>query len=641
MPANLDQQFISSNARKKLNAFCYKLGEKSAPSPKSETPAEIVSRSKENQGPSEDSTAKTVILDTDEEKPSYQPEVSNPVKECPQTPGNRIPLADLIGNSEDAFNKTPKQEHTPVEQVIWQHVPMSSSGASANRGRKRQRSSSPASSPFQNLTNAKELFDLRPSQALLTTPQNDVAAELWNSYVGKSSVEGNGGTRLASICPTSPQTPASERARMNSSEVRRSSSCSADFPNCRTKRRRLWGDSQNFGRNPLARSSSDTLNLSSKMNSLLHIIERNKQKSSARPATGRSSSSFSKISPNAMNRSPSLSKAKRDSHAVEHVDKMKHNDGNDGRLDKSRRDSYKRSSSDYGDDDDFDREFLKLAEASIRNSLTLSEPDLLDSSSEMNSPFQTIESNLRMTSARPAAGQPTSSPSNIRSDAMNRSPSLSKAKTDSHTVEDVDKMRHSDGDDDSDLDKIRRDSFKGPSSDYGDDDDFDKEFLKMAEASMPHREDRSPPQGDQQLTAADLNLRLEPQQPGNMHTCQPVSMASDVDANMTNSLTAVEGTKECTQGFAEVLTRNGENAAGQQPSIGKDQQPFGELASATDNSVTMAHRKRQHEAEGSRERSSGDEFDDDELDMEAIEQSMSMIESGSGQVCSPRHVHWP
>src|ERR1700743_791330 len=67
----------------------------------------------------------------------------------PHTPASKIPLAALISNTEDAFNGA-HFDTTPEDHVSWQHGPRSSDPASSERstqrGKKRARSSSPASS---------------------------------------------------------------------------------------------------------------------------------------------------------------------------------------------------------------------------------------------------------------------------------------------------------------------------------------------------------------------------------------------------------------------------------------------------------------------------------------------------------------
>lgn len=176
-----------------------------------------------------------------------QPAETKPIKECPQTPGNRIPLADLISNAEDSFDPAPGPEVTPVEHVIWQHVPASSNPSSqtpAGRRRKRRHSSSPAGSPSNKDTRKgrKEPFDLHSMQAIFKTPQHDMAADLWNNYIDKNMTDGADDLpppRLANLLSSSPQTPASARTSRDSSGLRRAISCTTEFPTSRTKRRRV------------------------------------------------------------------------------------------------------------------------------------------------------------------------------------------------------------------------------------------------------------------------------------------------------------------------------------------------------------------------------------------------------------------
>ena len=513
---------ISSSARNKLNAFLYKADKEPDPDPSLpnlQTPLKAGTWDKENQV---SGLEKGSDLIAGEDRPSAQSGVTKHVKECPQTPANRIPLADLIGNTEDAFNKAPKQEHTPVEHVVWQHVPPSSSsdasGMSSNRGRKRQRSSSPSDSPLsQNPLNSKEPFDLQSFQALLKTPQNDLAAELWNSYVGKNSDGQTLQPQLAHLHPSSPQTPAPARMKMASPDLRRSSSCNADFPNSHTKRRRMRRDMPDSGRNTFSRSKSNILDSSSKINSLLEIIEKNIQKPPDRPAPVPSSSPPLPMHSGTMNRSRSPSESKKGSHAVNEADKMEESHEHDGGLG-----------------------------------------------------------------------------------------------------------------------EMRRGTFKDSSSDYGDDEDFDQELLEIADASMNPLEDDSASQNKGGPSLTDENSRVEPQQPDSTHGIRSNSKASVTNMDKMNDLNAGDGIEGDSQGSGEAaVPKNDGNS--ENISAVKDE-PHGGLASASDNLAPMAEKEQQAEARELLEGSSGDEFDDDELDIEAMEQSMSMVqcrEAGSGQVCRP------
>ncbi|KAJ5522023.1 hypothetical protein N7527_006138 [Penicillium freii] len=248
---------ISSNSRTKLNAFRFQKGEIVPEGVNSKDETESANGSKElkNSGPNgvaelmQASSDRGCPPPSEAQAPEAQEQESKPIKECPQTPGNRIPLADLISNAEDSFDPAPGPEVTPVEHVIWQHVPASSnpdtsSQTPAGRRRKRRHSSSPAGSPSNgNKKKAqKEPLDLHSIQALFKTPQHDMAAELWNNYMDKNMVDGPDGLpppRFANLLSSSPQTPGSGRTSRDSSGLRRAISCTTDFPTSRTKRRRV------------------------------------------------------------------------------------------------------------------------------------------------------------------------------------------------------------------------------------------------------------------------------------------------------------------------------------------------------------------------------------------------------------------
>lgn len=284
---------ISSNSRTKLNAFRYKeetVAPNNTTTSKNETKA--VHDNKENQSSWLNGVVESMQASADNADPPPQAvplnEDTKPVKECPHTPGNRIPLADLISNAEDAFDPAPGPEVTPVDHVIWQHVPASSnpdasSQTPAGRRRKRRHSSSSAGSPTNGTSKKaqKEPFDLQSIQALFKTPQHDLAAELWNNYMDKNMVDGADDLpppRLANLLSSSPQTPASGRTSRDSSGLRRSISCAAEWPTSRAKRRRVNRQDPGSGRGIFSRTTSNVLdsgkNKSSRLNFLLDRIEK-------------------------------------------------------------------------------------------------------------------------------------------------------------------------------------------------------------------------------------------------------------------------------------------------------------------------------------------------------------------------------
>ncbi|OAX84971.1 hypothetical protein ACJ72_00651 [Emergomyces africanus] len=178
-------------------------------------------------------------------------------KELPQTPAHRIPLADLISNTEEAFSKAPGKVITPEDRVFWKHDPCNTdprddSGSPITRGIKRHRSASPTSSPL-GVDSRINSSNPQPFQKLLKTPQHDIAADLWSKYIGKGTGTGKPGgdapiPRFAHLMSSSPQTPAAIRAGKDSSTLRRSNSCNVYWPTSNTKRRRTDDEQQTVDR---------------------------------------------------------------------------------------------------------------------------------------------------------------------------------------------------------------------------------------------------------------------------------------------------------------------------------------------------------------------------------------------------------
>ncbi|KAL8776489.1 MAG: hypothetical protein Q9194_003114 [Teloschistes cf. exilis] len=169
-------------------------------------------------------------------------------KECPQTPVGRLPLSELIAAVDENANQN--LNLTPVERVLWQHTPGSSQctgsqdGPRVPWGKKRARSSSPASSS-QNEGRKKHSFDFQTLQKTLTTPQADPAGDLWTRYSLKVGGLRTGSptkneTFLAELLKSSsPQTPDSHVNTRNLGGLRRAISCANEWPTSLSKRRRL------------------------------------------------------------------------------------------------------------------------------------------------------------------------------------------------------------------------------------------------------------------------------------------------------------------------------------------------------------------------------------------------------------------
>ncbi|GFF98156.1 DNA replication ATP-dependent helicase/nuclease dna2 [Aspergillus lentulus] len=376
MAGNSNSYPISSNSRSKLNAFRFNNqhatnGEMSP----AKSPLKAGHEDKENQTSWLNGVVKPLQSGPGKEEPSGEANEPKLAKECPQTPGNRIPLADLISNAEDAFNRAPGQEYTPEDHVIWQHVPASSnpdtlSQPSATR-KKRRHSSSPTSSPLGGSKKGgrKRSFDMQSFQALLKTPQSDLATDLWNNYLGKASInpeESFPPPRLANLLSSSPQTPATAGTSRDSSGLRRSVSCNAEWPTSKAKRRRLNGQEFGSGRNIFSRSKSNVLESantkSSKLNFLLEKIERSLQKPSVAPAEMSDSSPVPKRKQVRWSRSNSPIERKAAAQIPEQG--IEYNDGVAHPLvQPNEAEGVGASSSDFGDDD-LDEDFLTLAEAS-------------------------------------------------------------------------------------------------------------------------------------------------------------------------------------------------------------------------------------------------------------------------------------
>ncbi|KAJ5640523.1 Dna2/Cas4 domain of unknown function DUF83 [Penicillium herquei] len=302
MASNSNKNPVSSNSRKKLNAFRFQDDEVASNKTSSKHGTKKAHRNKENQSSWLNGVVEPMPkpADKSDKKEKVEPPAavdqpiteapatdSKPAKDCPQTPGNRIPLADLISNAEDSFNPAPGPEVTPVDHVIWQHIPASSNPDSsqtpAGRRKKRRHSSSPPGSPSKTNSKkaSKEPLDLQSIQALFKTPQHDLATELWNNYKDKNMMDHSEDLpppRLANLLSSSPQTPGSGRTSRDSSGLRRSISCAAEWPTSRAKRRRVNNRDPSEGRATFSRANSNVLDSgkgkSSRINFLLEKIER-------------------------------------------------------------------------------------------------------------------------------------------------------------------------------------------------------------------------------------------------------------------------------------------------------------------------------------------------------------------------------
>jgi DNA replication ATP-dependent helicase Dna2 len=369
--------FISANSRTKLGNFRYiPPTETEMTSPKKSaievSDATSANADKENQKSWMNGVAMPPKSPT-KSQTSIPLKDSKQSKECPKTPANRIPLADLISNAEDAINLVPEKEMTPDDYISWQPAPPQSSGAASGtkgRGKKRRHSSSPTSSPGKSCKSgkAKEPFDLKTFQALLKTPQSDIATDLWNNYVGKSKLEGalDIPTKFANLS-SSPRTPTiSEKTGRDSSALRRSTSCNADWPSSNAKRRRVDGyQGTRAARDIFSRSRSNVLDSGSsrKMSFLLDKIQNSLANSKAFPKTAPPSSPPIQDDRREPSPSPSRSKPNGKFAAGQHIPEVAMEGNNSVDQPQTRpKDKASSSSSDFSDDE-FDDDILALVES--------------------------------------------------------------------------------------------------------------------------------------------------------------------------------------------------------------------------------------------------------------------------------------
>ena len=354
---------ISSKSRSKLNNFRYNEQDEMSPGKPSLKPqAGPEHTDKENQSSWLNGVVAPAQPELDRRPSSSGVAESKVVKECPQTPGNRIPLADLIGNAEDAINQAPGQEYTPEDYVIWQHVPASSntgttSQTPATNKKKRRRNSSPGSSPLAGNSKSarKGSFDLQSFQAVLKTPQNDIAADLWNNYVGKATANGNGEIpqiRFQNLLSSSPQTPATGRTSRDSSGLRRATSCNVEWPSSKAKRRKL----------DFSRSKSNVIDAGTSSSNINRLMERIEKSLRRTPMPQADSSPVPKREE--ARRSRSTSPAERKQSLEDFGSPGQENNAGGSCIRPAATVPVKVSSSDFGDDD-LDQDFLDLAEATM------------------------------------------------------------------------------------------------------------------------------------------------------------------------------------------------------------------------------------------------------------------------------------
>ncbi|KEF53322.1 DNA replication ATP-dependent helicase Dna2 [Exophiala aquamarina CBS 119918] len=199
------------------------------------------------------------LVGAEEDKENQQLEGKSPTSEdvslsrpilseasFPHTPAVRIPIEDLIANTEDAFNCTPPST-TPKDHVTWQTYPDSSDASgtarSTQRSRKRARSSSPASSQLgasEHSPAPRDPMNLDSLNKSLRTPNNDPTQDLWNRYSAANAITTVQAEptlpQYAHLLPSSPQTPSTTG---KDSGLRRTHSCGVEWPTSKAKKRKF------------------------------------------------------------------------------------------------------------------------------------------------------------------------------------------------------------------------------------------------------------------------------------------------------------------------------------------------------------------------------------------------------------------
>lgn len=328
--------FVCSSSRAKLDAFRY------APKRATEMEDEL----------SEQPTQEAGEMEQTETKPETGE--TRPIP-CPETPVHKIPLADMISNTEDALNNAPEKEITPGDHVFWDHGGSFSHSTPNTASKRRNRSLSPSSSPSY-ITRDRSFTMLTSDKVMLTTPQHDAAADLWTRYVSKAD-----GLPECNV-PPSPHTPGLRGSARKAASLRRTNSCAIDWPKSATKGKRPadWLGSNRRTRRPLTREEGEQCPFGNSRISMLvdriqeSLLKKSRSKKENTPAPAPPSSS---PLPDRIDEQPS----KRMRFTIESPSKLASTRrGQPNALPSSNKDPV---SSDYGYDDQ-DQEFFELAAAS-------------------------------------------------------------------------------------------------------------------------------------------------------------------------------------------------------------------------------------------------------------------------------------
>ncbi|KAF3040980.1 Tripartite DNA replication factor [Didymella heteroderae] len=150
----------------------------------------------------------------------------------PSTPAARLPLSDLVGNTDDTSRHAALAAFSPEEQLYWRgSQPVGTPVPRKNR--KRAHSSSPVG-PSQD-----EKLIVRKGD--LTTPQADPATELWSRYTSRKTPTITKTKNVAFAHLINESSPRSAAAAGSVSGLRRWASCGVEFPTSTKKRRRTHG----------------------------------------------------------------------------------------------------------------------------------------------------------------------------------------------------------------------------------------------------------------------------------------------------------------------------------------------------------------------------------------------------------------
>ena len=235
--------------------------------------------------------------------PSSHSVAQKELKECPQTPVGRLPLAELVASGED-LNQV--LDLTPIERVMWNNAARNSDQGSSQetpvlpKGKKRAYSSSPvSSSQKKNKTSdcfaGERSLDLQHLQKALKTPKGDPASDLWKKYSLKpyndeklSPTNAFGQPFSQLLNSSSPQTPASRLLGSDSTRLRRSFSCGTEWPTSVAKRRKLLHAGGDQQPSAALATAEGGLQKSQKLKSRLSLLVDKISGDLARPATDES-----------------------------------------------------------------------------------------------------------------------------------------------------------------------------------------------------------------------------------------------------------------------------------------------------------------------------------------------------------------